>query len=393
MMLTVFFLEQCVNKEAKKKEGLLEKKFQQYAGSASCKSCHQTIYEDHLQTFHHRTSVLANAETIMGVNDSTSNRFYFDPLTYLVIEKTDSGYYQTAYRNGMKKISRRFDLAIGSGKRGQTFLYWYKNYLFQLPLTYFTATHEWTNSPGYSNKIEFNRPVTSRCLECHSTYFQITNSTDFALNTFSKNNFILGVECEKCHGPAAAHVEYHQKNPNDSIPHFIINPDKLSRKQNLDFCRSCHGGRLTATAPAFSFENGKKLSEYFKIDTTTVSVSDIDVHGNQYGMLSASKCFINSNMTCITCHNVHVNENNKNVFAERCMTCHSGVLAKVCKLTLKTSSAFLKSNCIDCHMPELPSKAIMVLRQGESIPTSATMRTHFITIYPDEAKKFLSVKH
>jgi hypothetical protein len=53
--------------------------------------------------------------------------------------------------------------------------------------------------------------------------------------------------------------------------------------------------------------------------------------------------------------------------------------------------AAINKNCIDCHMPLQSSKAIIVLMQGATIPTRATMRTHFISIYPDQTDKVLAL--
>jgi hypothetical protein len=41
-------------------------------------------------------------------------------------------------------------------------------------------------------------------------------------------------------------------------------------------------------------------------------------------------------------------------------------------------------------MPEQASKSIMVLRQGESVPTSAHMRSHYIGIYTDISNRILN---
>jgi len=387
--LSILFLSRCMQNDSKKSSSHPDNRYEQYAGSVVCKNCHKNIYESDLQTFHHQTSAIASAESIKGSFEAGKNKFYFNPGLYVAAEKKGDHFFQTAYQGGNEKTSRSFDFVIGSGKRGQTFLYWYDNYLFQLPLTWFTSTDEWTNSPGYSNSVQFNRPITARCLECHSTYFQQESNPGAKADEFSKSKIILGVECEKCHGPAANHVAYQQKNPEDKTGHFITNPSKLTRTQNLDLCRLCHGGRLSKSRPSFSFNAGDKLSDYFHSDSVNVNISDIDVHGNQYGMLNASKCFKLSDMTCTSCHNSHQNETNSlDVFTQKCLNCHT-TPGKVCGLTNKTEAVFLKKNCIDCHMPELPSKAIMVLRQGESIPTSAYMRSHFISIYGEIAKKKL----
>ena len=49
----------------------------------------------------------------------------------------------------------------------------------------------------------------------------------------------------------------------------------------------------------------------------------------------------------------------------------------------------ITKNCIDCHMPVQSSKAILFLEQGSDKPFAASMRSHLITIYPDESKKLL----
>lgn len=387
----VLLLARCMQNESKEEQGFVAAGYDQYAGSEACQKCHQHIYDSFLLTNHHLTSATASAKSILGSFNADSNRFYFNPQLYIAAEQRKDSFYQTAYKGDSMKVSRPFDFVVGSGKRGQTFLYWHNNSnIFQLPLTWFTATGEWTNSPGYSNKVQFNRPVTARCLECHSTYLTETTPANAKADEFSKTKMILGVECEKCHGPAAAHVAFQLKNPELKTAQYVVNPAKLTRVQQLDMCRLCHGGRLSKTQPSFSFTAGNKLSEFFKLDTTATNIEEMDVHGNQYGMLSASKCFKMSSITCNTCHNAHQTElASSALFVQKCMACHGEAKKQTCKLSGKVSEAVLKSNCIGCHMPEQPSKTIMVLRQGESVPTSAYMRSHYITVYPDESKKIL----
>jgi hypothetical protein len=87
------------------------------------------------------------------------------------MQKRDSGFYQVAYFKGEEKKAMRFDMVIGSGVMGQSFLTWRNNKLYQLPITYFTAADQWSNSPGFPNeKVMIDRPATARCLECHISY-------------------------------------------------------------------------------------------------------------------------------------------------------------------------------------------------------------------------------
>jgi hypothetical protein len=201
---------------------------------------------------------------------------------------------------------------------------------------------------------------------------------------------VLGVDCEKCHGPAVDHVAFQTAHPEEKKASFIINPAKFTRAQSLDMCALCHGGRLQKTKPSFSFTAGDKLADYFALDTVGKDPNDIDVHGNQYGLLAASKCFLKSNtLTCTTCHNPHENEKGKLAsFSEKCISCHNSKQAGsvLCTKTASLGQA-INTQCTNCHMPELPSKSIAVLLQGKEQLTSATMHTHFIKAYPEATKQ------
>lgn len=397
IIVTVFTLVKCTGNEKPATEtgdetpapAIFEEKRKVFAGSASCASCHKNIYDTHLHTAHFLTSQPADATTIKGSFEKGKNKFSFSDVAYVAMEKRDSGYYQVAYQDGAETKHRRFDIVVGSGTKGQTYINWVDNKPYQLPITYFTSAHQWSNSPGYPDRIVFNRPITSRCLECHATYAWRTTPYNREPEEFDRKSIIYGVDCERCHGPSAEHVAWQQKNPKDTIGKYVINPANFTRQQSLDLCALCHGGRLNKSKPSFSFESGDRLPDYFNLDTVGRNIADIDVHGNQYGLLSASKCFTMSQMTCGSCHDTHKNEAKQlAVYSQRCMNCHSEAHGKICKMTAKLGKSIQK-NCIDCHMPEQSSKAIAVLLQGATMPTSATMRTHLIKIYPEETQKSL----
>jgi hypothetical protein len=123
-----------------------------------------------------------------------------------------------------------------------------------------------------------------------------------------------------------------------------------------------------------------------------MSAGDIDVHGNQAGLLALSKCFQLTAMTCMNCHNVHEKEaDNVALFSQRCTTCHSDGHQPGCKMTA-TLGPSIKQNCIDCHMPKQPSHAVAVYLQGAAAPTPALLRTHYIKAYPEETQKFLEAR-
>jgi nitrate/TMAO reductase-like tetraheme cytochrome c subunit len=365
-----------------------DEKFDQFAGSASCRKCHKQIYDSFVLTSHIKTSEPSSEKNILGSFQPGKNIFHYRPGLYVSMEKTDSGLYQVEYIDSVQKIARRFDITIGSGERGQTYLSWQNNFINQLPVSYLSSVNEWANSPGDQNHVFFDRPINSRCLECHTTYakvipFRLANSPE----QFESNRIIYGITCEKCHGPGAKHVEYETKNPKESPGKYIINPAKFSRLQSLDLCSLCHGGRIQPIKPTFSFTSGDKLSDYFKIDTTG-SGNTIDVHGNQYGLLSKSKCFTTTAMTCLSCHNPHENQrDNIALFSQKCISCHNEAHGTFCKINPAPKN--INSNCIDCHMPKQYSKAIVLQLEDKKTPTAQLLRTHNIAIYPDATKEFL----
>lgn len=387
----------CINDENKKsstetKDSLAQNidtvTFNQFAGSAVCAKCHASIFNDYEHTAHFLSSQLASSASIKGNFKKGQNSFVYDTGKVVFLEKKTDSFYQVYYHKDKEVVKRRFDIVIGSGTKGQTYLSWLNDHLIELPVSYFTQVHQWASSPGYPlSPIIFNRPVTTRCLECHSTYAQTINYNPDVPPVFDSTRIILTVSCEKCHGPAAKHVAYELQHPEDKKAMFIVNPAKLNRQLQLDVCALCHAGGLQEKTAPFQFIAGKNLSDYFSISETAAKTGMMDVHGNQLGILSASQCFrVSKTMTCTTCHDPHKNERgNTAVFSQRCLSCHNNQ-----HKTIKgISNDVLVNNCIDCHMPMQESTSISFLMKKDKPPVNAKMRTHFIKVYDDETKKFI----
>jgi Cytochrome c554 and c-prime len=278
---------------------------------------------------------------------------------------------------------------IGSGRKGQSFLYWNENKLFQLPVSYYSAANAWCNSPGYpATLISFDRQVNAQCLECHATFARESSSPD-AGSGFDKPKIIYGIQCERCHGDPGRHITYYQDHPADTLARFIITAGRLTRQQRLDACALCHSGLRKETRPPFSFTVGDTLDDFSIPAYDPDSTAALDVHGNQYGLLTSSKCFRLSQMDCASCHNVHNDEHAKPaLFSQRCLTCHGSNSPDTCTLHERKGIA-LQDNCIDCHMPLLPSKKIFLQLSDGQRSTADYVRTHRIAVYADVTKAFL----
>ncbi|AMR33754.1 hypothetical protein A0256_21115 [Mucilaginibacter sp. PAMC 26640] len=364
----------------------------EYAGQATCNSCHKNIGSSYLHTAHYMASLPGDAKSIQGSFASDSNTVIYNDHTKIKFQKTDSGYYQTSFVNGEKTQSARMDITMG-GVKGESYLYWNENELLQLPGSYDNKKRHWIISPGYDTTIaSFDRMITQLCMECHASFTR-TEAAKVAsfggdVVGFEKGSVILSIDCERCHGPAAQHVKFHQDNPAEKKAKYLTVISALSRQAKIDLCGTCHSGTSTITSKSiFDFKPGDKLADFKKHapSATPLDYAHIDVHGDQMDMLKTSKCFISSQMDCSTCHNTHQNErNNLTAYTSRCLTCHTTAKHNLCKLTGKVDQAILSAKCISCHMPALPSKAI--INESESV----LVNTHHIAIYPDEAKKVLN---
>ena len=354
-----------------------------YAGDAACATCHAVEAREYIQTPHYHDSSVASRKTILG--DFTPGQNVLKTpnpnLIFAMIDAPD-GYYQSAVDiqdpQNLKGRAEKFDIVIGSGRRGQTYLYWHDDKLFELPVTYWTETKKWINSPGYvDGGVHFDREIVPRCLECHATTFQTAAPPT---NRYVKDSLVLGLGCEKCHGPGAEHVrrEKSAHPPRDGSQEIaIVNPARLSHERQMDLCGLCHAGAGVPLTASQSFRPGDELAKYLTV-TMPPPDAPVDVHGNQVQALEHSKCFTSGKLTCLTCHNVHEKQQNAESFSEHCLTCHS---VQVCP-RFKQMGAAIRTRCVGCHMPEGRSQALTAESNGEMV--RARLRTHRIAIYPDE---------
>jgi hypothetical protein len=288
-----------------------------------CSLCHRAVVSAFAVTAHANTSRPASAESILGSFEKHRNTLGTHvPGVFFRMEKRDGGFYQTGFEAGRSR-TERFDLVIGSGRRGQSYLYWRDGLLFQLPVSYHAGSDKWITSPGYEEgKVHFGRGIPPQCLDCHASRFRLETS---AGRLRYASDYSLGIGCTKCHGEADRH-------------------EHIVRPSGIDICARCHSGLEEERTP------------------------EPDVHGNQVGLLKSSRCFQQSGtMTCVTCHDVHRVERDSARLSSRCGACHE--FAACPTATAQGQSA--RERCVECHMPVLPSKVIAV----------QTYRTHRIAVY------------
>jgi hypothetical protein len=354
---------------------------QKYAGDEACCPCHAAKFETYYQTAHHLTSRAPTRESILGsFNEKENTLRTSNPNLHFRMEATAGSFYETAVSSDpgvSAERTERISVVIGSGRVGQTYLYWKNNLLFQLPVSYWTDLGTWVNSPGYRDgEVKFERPVVPRCLECHLSYAVPTNDLA-ASNEYKPESLVFGISCERCHGPGLAHVKsLASKNEGDGMLRF----GELTRERQMDVCAQCHGGRRFPLTAAFSYIPGEPLDKYYVRDPSNAGAV-ADVHGNQVALLQASRCYQSSAaLVCSTCHDVHQTQRDAAAFSVRCRECHK---PENCGKYEKLHDRIV-TNCVDCHMPVQASKLIVSSSNGKK--TRAMVRTHWIKIY-DQTEK------
>lgn len=205
-------------------------------------------------------------------------------------------------------------------------------------------------------------------------------------NRYTPGSLILGVTCERCHGPAKEHVGFHRENPDARKAVGITNPAKLERQRQMDICGQCHGGSRALKGDALSLRPGDRLEDHYDPPDDEMNAKNSVHTSNQLNRLSQSACFQQSMMTCINCHDPHHNERgNRQLFSQRCMTCHKS--EEDCGFFPHEGVDFAQ-NCVDCHMPRRPTKKLRLKSvEGDVFPP---LRDHYIRVDQTATEKFMN---
>ena len=358
-----------------------------YAGSATCATCHKDISNDYAHNGHFKTSSKTDFEAIKKIITESNNTVHFPGNQFVVLQAADGKVSQCYFLDGNVVEQQNMDITFGSGDKAMTFGYWKDDKLFELPLTYLSELKRWTNSPGFTeNYPSFSRQIVSRCMECHSSYALVQTQVPEHVGQpieekIYARRIVYGIDCERCHGPAAQHVAFQTEHPEVKTAKFITRIALLSRQQQMDLCATCHSGDPAKLKSIFAFLPGDTLSNYYLYYPG--AATNPDAHGMQVQSLMQSQCYIKSNhLTCITCHDPHKDESNmETAFIQHCMSCHQ-------KSNHATAMLTAKNNCINCHMPLMASKSLNFNNSAERKGIAYMLHTHRIAIYPqrDTAK-------
>jgi len=321
---------------------------QEYVGARVCAGCHATQSAEQSKSGHagalkraveHPMAAAVIAQT--GLARAPRFRFQFrQEDNSLRVRATDGA--------GVTDIP--VEWAFGAGKQAVTFVTrvnkdWYLEHYF----SYYPAMRRMGPTPGQgairAETIEAAMGLLYKtldpaagiigCFECHST-----GPAETAGGQIRPAE--LGVRCEACHGPGAAHVKTPARGS-------IRNPGRMPAKELNSFCGRCH------RPPAAT---GVEIDWNYPWNVR---------HAPVY--FSQSACFRKSGggLSCLTCHEPHqALRRDASYYRERCSACHNR--------ERRPPKAVCGANCVDCHMPRVSPQA------------GLSFTNHWIGVYGEGAK-------
>ena len=381
-----------------------------YASSDPCRACHPVEYATWHRSFHRTMTQTATASAVRApfagetlVADDGRRYHLRRSGDELWVDISGVG----ARRIGMMTGSHHMQAFWIPGGRG--------NEQIEFPFTYlfddrrwvsrrdvFLVGREYDKSPSIWNRI---------CVECHVTAGQ--PRVDASSGVPESRAAELGIACEACHGPAAAHVAANANPLRRETLHAsggadptIVNPSRLSAARSSEVCGQCHG---IACPPDGWMQDGigyrpgqplaarKQLLELASLRASACrqqieadqsfapsrywSDGMVRISGREYNGLVESPCHQHGTMTCLSCHSMHDSDPDWQLARDRdgngaCTQCHRALGDQLEAHTHHTAGS-TGSTCYNCHMPHTTHGLLRAMRSHQvSVPrVQATLDT------------------
>jgi tetratricopeptide (TPR) repeat protein len=319
-----------------------------FVGPHACAPCHAARAAQFQKTAHARACRRPEDGPMPpGFEPGRGHYVSGQPGLRFEMTRENGSFYQTAIEEtptGERRSKARIDLVYGANKADEVFFTWRDDRLYELMAVWLHPSNQWANQLyNRYGSGGFAREGTTRCLECHNTWFHHVPGTP---NQYKPESFILGATCERCHGPGKEHVEFHRAHPDAGTAHAVVHPGRLSRERLMEVCTQCHGNMTKPRTRACTYRPGEILEEYVR--TAVTKHPEEDHVANQVKYLRQSKCFQKSEMTCVTCHDPHrPHEKADAAHAHKsCQQCHT---PDACTDRPNLPAA-VRDNCVGCHM-------------------------------------------
>jgi predicted CXXCH cytochrome family protein len=382
-----------------------------YAGSESCRSCHEKAYTSWQNSWHSKANRPVTPEIMDSDFDNVELKFtkpkkLMDAKGKAVKDKVTVS--MRLHREGDKflftiiddknpKNNQTHEVAfVRGGNWEQHYYAKVGDNLYPTPMRWVVADKAWRKkgyNPGYwwvykdgqavprtpDEFLSINyRSVEVKCAGCHQLGYVPAYDKETKLWNGTRAEY--GVSCEHCHGPGSLHNEQAKKAEKDGVKlkeTTIVNPaTDLTSLQQIQLCATCH---IRGNNSVSMKKSGKKKSFGFQLGFLP---GDQDLHDRfvpwtyfgegktksfwpnnqnrknrqQYLDLVQSKHFTEG-ITCNTCHSTCSATADRDLRIKKenlCNNCHNeNGMAKRPNMEMFTGSTMQMAGvtCVNCHMP------------------------------------------
>jgi tetratricopeptide (TPR) repeat protein len=344
----------------------------QYAGSASCRECHEAAYAAWENSNHglaerglrlDMDEEAFSPRRILEHNDRLTEAFLDDAGAAHILTRGFGGErraYPVVRVIGHDPL-RQF-LIAGPGGRLQT-----------CDASYDPHNKEWFDvfsgdpreAGDWGDWTGQGMNWNAMCAACHNT--RLRKNYQPQTNTYQTTMAEMTVGCEACHGPMKDHVEwqgnpppgYSRDDPDHNRKLGLSDPTarRFSRPQMMETCAACHSRRAEVTGDLVP---GEPYFDHFVLtvtDGSDIYHPDGQVRDENYEYSSfLSSGMHHAGVTCGDCHEPHSNERliPGNML---CMRCHMGGTEPPAPVIVpETHSPCTPGtpghDCTSCHMPQ-----------------------------------------
>lgn len=332
-----------------------------FAGSASCRECHEKFYAL-WSTSHHGLAMQPVDEAFVrkALTPQTNavvvgkSRFRADVAARAMVEEGPDGArtYPMVHALGGKNIY----YLLTPLERGR---------LQVLPLAYDVAKREWFDAGGSMVRhftdgtddapLQWRDPqltFNTACFGCHVS--QIAKNYDLKSDSYRTVWREPGINCEACHGPGTEHIRVCKAAPTNQPPADLklISMKNMSLLRRDETCATCHA-KMRPITPGFT--PGDRFFDHY--DLVTLENPDFYPDGRDLGenytytLWLTSPCVKAGKLDCVHCHT----SSGRYRFAgektnESCLPCHRERVERATEHTHHKADS--KGNqCVSCHMP------------------------------------------
>lgn len=336
---------------------------EKYAGTTSCRECHEKFYKLWASSFHGTALQPFSTELAQSRLTSQDADIVIGDLSYRVQLKNGGGAVRENGPDGAKDF--RIEYAMG-GKNIYYFLTpLEKGRLQVLPVAYDVNEKIWYDTTASMVRhaadptdavldwrdrlLTFN----TSCYSCHVS--QLSTNYDPASDSYQTTWKEPGINCETCHGGGSEHVRAFREAPEGYIPadKKINSMSTFTNQQINDLCASCHAKMAPLTT---TFKPGDRYFDHFTLaglESPDFYPDGRDLGENYtYTLWLTSPCVNSGRLNCTHCHT----SSGRYRFEDEqpnnaCMPCHAEQVGNVAAHShhpLDDES----SRCISCHMPK-----------------------------------------